>query len=173
MREELDLGTLSVLDRRPVPQRAELLAPSMVMRVGWAAAALACAVFVWSVALAAGWLRASGWAVAVVGGPRGLEHLMWMVPVALGVVCVAMAVSGVRLEIDAGHLAVTGLWPRPMRRRYELSRLSYVSFDRGVAAPGDVVYRMRFVFDEAEVVARCRDRLVWEALRARFRDRAR
>lgn len=171
MPEPLELGPLVTVDARTVPQRVEFSSPALLRRIQWIAVALACSVFVWAVALAAGWIRVSGWLVATQRFPRGAEHLLWSFPLLTALVCLALAVSGVRVSLDANRLAVFGVWPRALHRSFDLAALRRADFELAQTREGRSLYRMDFVFPQAEVRLYTPDRRTWEALRARFRDR--
>lgn len=171
MPERIELGSVTTVDGRSVPEHVELLSPALWERVQWIAGALMASVFVWAISLAGGWLRVDGWLVSVRRAPRGAEHLLWSLPVLLALVCLAMAVSGVRVSIDARRLGIFGVWPRAYRRTFDLARLRRAAFDLERSASGTRRYRMRFEFSEATVTLHTRDQRTWEALRARFRDR--
>lgn len=162
---------MEVLDPSAAPDRVELLQPALFSRIQWLAGALLSLILVWSVALAAGWIDLSGWRVVTRRLPQGLEHLLWIAPALFAAACLAMTVAGVRIVVGPERLAVQGLWPEPVSRRFDLRDLRGAAFRLGTSGEGERRFLAEFAFPDAEVAVVLRDRRVWEALRARFRQR--
>lgn len=171
MRDRLELGPLDAVDPRSAPRRLDLLDPPLIRRAQWVAGALSGAVLVWSVALAQGWVRVAGSTIVTGPPPSDAEHLLWIVPALFAVHCLAMAVRGVRVVLDADRLAVFGLWPLAAYRTFDLAGLRAAAFGLSQTDAGERAFRVVFTFPDARIVLHLRDRRVWEALRVRFRDR--
>jgi hypothetical protein len=171
--ERLELGPLDAVDPRTAPRRLDLLDPSLARRAQWVAGALAGALLVWGVALAQGWVWVAGAAVVTGPLPSGAEHLLWIVPAGFALLCLAMAVRGVRVTLDADRVAIFGLWPLTAYRTFDLTGLQGAAFGLSQTKAGERAFRVALSFADADVVLHLRDRRVWESLRIRFRDRSR
>ncbi len=172
LRETIDLGTLACRRRASaLPARVHFAAPSVWTRGVWLAGALACLVFVASVAVPLGWLvpAPDGAGLAFGRWPRPLESIFWLLPLVLGALSLALGLGGVRLQIDDDELRLgSGAIRSAGERAIDLETLLVARSWEERSRSREKLYGTRLVFAATEVVWRTADRAAWEALRDRF-----
>lgn len=153
---ELDLG---VMRARTSAERLLFYAPSTLTRGVWLFGALACAFYLYSVALSLGWFWR--W-------PTLSETPFWSLPLLLGGVFALLASGGARLTLGAEGLELRGFWPQRSRRVFGWNELHTVRFFEEETRSRERLYGVRLVFASVRITFRTSELGVWRALQRRF-----
>lgn len=157
---EHDLGVMRAR-RSPVVQ---FYAPSALTRGVWLLGALACAVYLYSVAASLGWFG-PGWFER---WPTFSETPFWSLPLLLGGVSLLLASGGARLTLSEAGLELRSFWPERSLSLYTWNDLRYTRFFEERTRSREQLYGVSFSFARAKVTVRFVEPELWKTLQERF-----